>query len=202
MDQRRECWLLPRAALRNRRRAKKLQEEAQALSRECEEEVQEEFTEGSHIVKRVLVLVFVLCFVPAGRALAQPTRIDYIAQADPVCLATAQSESRALGGANKNISNGRFKTAARKLRRAGRIFGGGVDQLAALERPLADASLLGTWIDSLRAQVPIVNRFARALNRSQPKRIRKSVTQLILAEDRTSALIDDYGFSFCGQFGA
>jgi len=101
-----------------------------------------------------------------------------------------------------DVNKGRFKAAAHELRRAGHIFGGGVEQLAALERPPADIQLLGAWIDSLRAQLPIVKRFARALNRSQVKRIRQSVRHLILAEEKTSALVDDYGFSFCGEFGA
>lgn len=68
------------------------------------------------------------------------------------------------------------------------------------DRP-ADASLLGTWIDSLRAQVPIVNRFARALSHRRAKRVRNSAGQLLIAEDKTAALVDDYGFAMCHKFG-
>ncbi|HEX3294992.1 MAG TPA: hypothetical protein VHR38_14770 [Solirubrobacterales bacterium] len=147
------------------------------------------------------VLSVGLIAVWAGPADAASTRADYIAQADPVCLATAQADAHALSGAVTDINKGRFKVAARKLRRAGRFFSAGVDQLAALERPPADASLLGSWIDSLRAQVPIVNRFARALSHKHVKRIRRTASQLLIAEDKTIALVDDYGFALCNQFG-
>jgi hypothetical protein len=153
-------------------------------------------------MKRCLVLVSVLCLVPVSQAFAQPTRADYIAQADPICLSTSQAESNAAAGLLKDLAKGHDKVAARKLRRAAVVFSGGVEQLAALEQPPADAALLGTWIASLRAQVPITKRFARALNRGQEKRIRKSARQLILAEEKTIALVDDYGFTLCSQFSA
>jgi hypothetical protein len=153
-------------------------------------------------LKRCLVLVGVLCLIPASQALAQPTRAIYIAQADPVCISSAQAESGPASGALTALHKGRFKAAARGLRRASVIFSAGVDQLAVLERPPADASLLGTWIDSLRAQVPVVNSFARALTRGQVKRIRRSASQLIIAEDNSAALVGDYGFLACDRFGA
>jgi hypothetical protein len=142
-----------------------------------------------------------LIAVWAAPAEAVSTRADYIAQADPICLATGQAEGHALSGAGTDIDKGRFKVVARKLRRAGVFFSAGVDQLAALERPPADASLLGSWIDSLRAQVPIVNRFARALSHKQVKRIRRTSTLLLIAEDKTAAVVDDYGFALCHKFG-
>jgi hypothetical protein len=154
---------------------------------------------------RKAVMPFVLSMgliaVWAAPAEAVSTRADFIAQADPICLATAQADAHALSGGVTDINKGRFKVAARKLRRAGVFFSGGVDQLAALERPPTDASLLGSWIDSLRAQVPIVNRFARALSHKQVKRIRRTSAQLLIAEDKTVALVDDFGFALCNQFG-
>ena len=154
---------------------------------------------------RKTVMPFVLSMgliaVWAAPADAASTRADYIAQADPICLATNQAEGHALSGAGTDINKGRFKVVARKLRRAGVFFSAGVDQLAALERPPADASLLGSWIDSLRAQVPIVNRFARALSHKQAKRISRTSSQLLIAEEKTGALVDDYGFALCNKFG-
>jgi hypothetical protein len=154
---------------------------------------------------RKAVMPFVLSVgliaVWAAPAEAVSTRADYIAQADPICLATAQADAHALSGGVTDINKGRFKVAARKMRRAGVFFSAGVDQLAALERPPADASLLGSWIDSLRAQVPIANRFARALSHKQVKRIRRTASQLLIAEDKALALVDDYGFALCNQLG-
>ena len=61
--------------------------------------------------------------------------------------------------------------------------------------------LLGTWIDSLRARVPIVNRIARALNRRQWKRVRRTAAQLLIAENQSAALVNGYGFAPCDKFG-
>ena len=46
-----------------------------------------------------------------------------------------------------------------------------------------------------------VNRFARALSHKQAKRISRTSSQLLIAEDKTGALVDDYGFALCNKFG-
>ena len=154
---------------------------------------------------RKAVIPFVLSVgliaVGAASAEAASTRADYIAQADPICLATSQADAHALSGAVTDINKGRFKVAARKVRREGVFFSAGVDLLAALERPPADVLLLGSWIDSLRAQVPIVKRFARALSHKQAKRLRRTFAQFLIARDKTAALVDEYGFALCNKFG-
>ena len=146
-------------------------------------------------------MLLAMLFVGVPAAYAASTRADYIAQADPICLSTHLAEGNQLTGFSTDLKKGRLKVAARKMRAAGTVFSGGVDQLASLERPPADVSQLSTWIDSLRAQVPIVNRFARAIHHRQAKRVRRTGAQLLIAEEKTSALVDDYGFALCNRFG-
>src|SRR5262245_38535735 len=112
----------------------------------------------------VVAMLLAMLFVGVPAASAASTRADYVAQADPICLSTHLAEGNQLTGFSTDLKKGRLKVAARKMRAAGTVFSGGVDQLASLERPPADVSQLSTWIDSLRAQVPIVNRFARAVH--------------------------------------
>jgi len=149
----------------------------------------------------VAIVLLAITFVTVPVAHATSTRADYIAQADPICLSTGLAEGNQLSGFSMDLKKGRLKVAARKLRAASTIFGRGVDQLALLERPPADVSQLSTWIDSLRAQVPILNRFARSINHRQAKRVRRTGAQLLIAEEKTSALVDDYGFALCNRFG-
>src|SRR6266576_4554716 len=96
---------------------------------------------------------------------AASTRADYIAQTDPICQQTIDAQRRAAGpkGFVGPLKQGHLKTAGRSVRRVFAAFAPGVDQVAALQPPAADAQLIGTWVQDLRAQVPLGNRVATAL---------------------------------------
>jgi hypothetical protein len=152
-------------------------------------------------MKRLLLASLAVSLVSASSALAQPTREQYIAQADPVCQASMQAQSNALGGFVTDVKHGRLKKAARKFRRAGALLSVGIDQLAALEAPPADAPLLGDWLASLRNEVSAVNRFAKALAGANLKQLRKADKQLIRAIDNSTGIVAAFGFQVCSQFG-
>jgi hypothetical protein len=153
-------------------------------------------------MKRSLLafLAISVALTAASTALAQPTREQYIAQADPICLGSLEAQGRALRGFVSDVKHGDLKKAAGKMRRAGGEFSSGINGLAALEEPPADASLLGSWIQSLRAQVPIVNRFSQALAHRRVRQLRRSAVQLQSAAAYSHSLVKDYGFLVCGSF--
>jgi hypothetical protein len=141
-----------------------------------------------------------ISLVAASPALAQPTRDQYIAQADPICAATNQAEARALRGVLSDLRHLRWKQAAGKLRQANVLFSSGIEQIAALEPPPPDSSLIAAWVESLRAQVPIVNRWAGALSRFQVGRAVRLAKQAVQAGMRSWAIVEDYGFQACNRF--
>jgi hypothetical protein len=136
-----------------------------------------------------------IAVVPAGAA-AAPTREQYIAQADPICQATIDAQRQAAGkGVTGPLNQGKYKLAGRNLRRIIAAFSPGVEQIAALESPSADAQLIGTWVSSLRAQVPLGNRVAGALLHDRLPR--KALTRLGRSNVSTQALVSGFGFHSC-----
>ncbi len=140
-----------------------------------------------------------LCTDPATICALGPREL-YIVHADPICLTNLEAQSRAVRGVISDIKQGSFKKAARKFRRGVSIFAGGIDQLAALTPPAADSSLIASWIESLRVQVPILNKFAKALAKHKRLRVVNLAGQLQTASDHSQGIVSGYGFQVCNQF--
>jgi RTX calcium-binding nonapeptide repeat (4 copies) len=138
----------------------------------------------------------------AARAtVAAATRPEYIAQADPICQRTIQAEGKAIGGpggVTRLIEKGEFKLAAKRLRKEIAVFAPGVEQIAALEPPPPDTQLIGTWVATLRAEVPIALRLARLIahGHSHGKLFKRDAA----LNARARALVADYGFQVCWDF--
>jgi hypothetical protein len=154
-------------------------------------------------LKRPILSVVLL--IAGGAAVMSPlaaagatTRAEYIAQADPICAHELAGAKRTLGGVNGDLVKGRFKQAGVKFTRANNVFKKGVDSVAALAPPSADASLITQWVQMLRAQIPLAARAARVLKQdASPQKIRRAIGQLFKLSDRTQALVKDYGFNDC-----
>lgn len=147
-----------------------------------------------------LFLAIGVALIAASPALAEQTREQYIGAADSICLNSLEAQNQALKGFTSDVKHGQVKKAAGKVRRAGVAFSQGVDGLAAIEQPPADASLLGSWIQSLRAQVPLVNGLARSLSHRNVKQLRRYAVRLETASAQSQALVRDYGFGVCSSF--
>ena len=139
--------------------------------------------------------------VGKGRAaaiavVAAATREEYIAQADPICQSTDAAEARAVGpGVLPALKHGQLKTAGRRFRKEFQAFAPGVEQLAALVPPAADAQLIGNWIAMLRAQVPLGFKAARVLIHG--KFPAKLFARLGSLNTRTRGLVAGFGFQSC-----
>ena len=110
-------------------------------------------------------------------------------------------------GPKQSGSGGDLRYQAGKLQEGGAqvqagvsIFAGGIDQLAALTPPAADSSLIASWIESLRVQVPILNKFAKALAKHKRLRVVNLAGQLQTASDHSQGIVSGYGFQVCNQF--
>lgn len=152
------------------------------------------------LIAALLSGVVAIPLIAATAAVAQSTRDQYIAQADPICAESLAGQGQALRGVVSDAKHGNTKKAARKFRRANAFFSNGIEKLATLEAPAEDSALLGTWIQALRAEVPIVNHFATALAHQHAKQLRKILSQLLTASGDAQGLVRSYGFQVCNQF--
>ncbi|HEY6654960.1 MAG TPA: hypothetical protein VI028_12605 [Solirubrobacterales bacterium] len=134
----------------------------------------------------------------APPAEAASTHAEYIAQADPICQSTEAAERRALGPKGRVLrpmKKGRFKAAAHRYRKSEVAFSGGVDQLGALQPPAADAQVIATWLQMLRAQSPVAKQIAAAMahGRSLDKLFRRLGSMNV----QTRGLMANFGFQYC-----
>jgi hypothetical protein len=143
--------------------------------------------------------------VPRRRAavavVAAATREEYIAQADPICQATIDAQKSAAGSGPTTvrlIKLGRLKRAGHRLERIFNAYAPGVEQLAVLQPAPGDTQLMGTWIEMLRAQVPLGHKAARVLIHERLPN--KLLTRLGSLNTRTRTLVADYGFHSCQNF--
>ena len=129
---------------------------------------------------------------------ATSTRAEYIAQADPICQSTEAAERRALGPKGtvlRLMKKGRFKAAAHRERNTVVAFSAGVERLAALSPPSADAQLIGSWVQLLRAQYPVGKQIAAAM--AHRRDLYKLYVRLGSMNVQTHALVADFGFGYC-----
>ena len=136
--------------------------------------------------------------VGAAPANGAATRAEYIAQADPICQTTMEAERRALGPKGTVIrlmKEGRFKAAARRYRNSNVAWSVGVEQLAALEPPSADAQLLATWVQMLRAQTPVAKQIAAAV--AHGRFLDKLLARIGSMNVKTRGLVSTFGFQYC-----
>lgn len=151
-------------------------------------------------MRRALTLVVLslgLTCLGAGAADAASTRAEYIAQVDPICQATINAQRQAAGakGFVGPLNHGHYKAAGRSMRRVFAAFAPGVEQVAAIEPAVADAQLIGTWVQDLRAQVPLGNRVAGSLIKNRLPR--KLLGRLGKLNRSTQALVAGFGFQYC-----
>jgi hypothetical protein len=126
------------------------------------------------------------------------TRAEYIAQADPICQTTMEAERRALGPKGTVIrlmKKGRFKAAARRYRNSNVAWSAGVEQLAALEPASADAQLIATWVQMLRAQTPVAKQIAAAV--AHGRSLDKLFARIGSMNVKTRGLVSTFGFQYC-----
>jgi hypothetical protein len=153
-------------------------------------------------MKRLVLLgCLLISLVSATAAQAQPTRDQYVAQADPICAGSMRAEARALSGLASDLKKGRLKRAGAKFRAAGSAISTGIDELAALQAPPEDGALISSWLTSLRSEIPIINRFARSVIKGQARKVGKLYKQLKASVATSEGIVRSYGFTVCNSFG-
>jgi hypothetical protein len=149
--------------------------------------------------KQSLLGALVIPLIAASSASAETTRAQYIAQADPICATSLKRQSTALQGFLPEVKRGDLKKAAGRFRHAVAFFSGGVERLATLEPPAADSPLISTWLQALRAEVPVLKKYAKALAGRDVRRLRRVTRRYLNAAAYSSGLVRDYGFQVCNS---
>lgn len=151
-----------------------------------------------------------MLWAPAAQA-AAPTRAEFVAQADAICLAKVKEIEPPLNLLDRKLKRARVgrnashRTIIRKIFRpygqAFVLFGlaanNAVGAIAALTPPSADAALVAQWLDSIRVDAGNLNSYGTALKAGRLRAAQALENELIVHGQATDQIVSGFGFQYC-----
>lgn len=144
-----------------------------------------------------LAVAAITTALAVGVALAETTRADYVAQAEPICKANTDQNRRILKGARARAKKGKTKAAARQFSRASAAFGSAVAQLRAVPQPPDDTAILTSWLGYLDKETLYLGKIAKDLRKKQINRAQSDGLQLRRNADIANDTVINFGFTYC-----
>ena len=126
-----------------------------------------------------------------------PTRDTYTAAAEAICKVNTEANACIFKGARGEVRTGKFKRAARRVRRAVVAFERTVDRLAELPRPSADEAKLKTWLGLLRLEGRLLAKMGDALAAGDKFRIQSYSQKLRRNSNRANNAVLLFEFDYC-----
>jgi hypothetical protein len=133
----------------------------------------------------------------AGLALAAEVgRPEYVAAIEPICKANTQANERIFAGVQKEVMEGKLKTAAVRFTKAAALERTR-RELAAVPQPAADKARLSKWLGYVKGEVGFFEATARKLKAgdkasAEPMSV-KLTPEAALANDQVLA----FEFTYC-----
>jgi hypothetical protein len=159
-------------------------------------------------VKGAVFVAFVAAALfAAPLARADTTRPDYVAQAEAICAQTGNAENAAarkvLKGhkppkhPTKKQAKAFFRTLGKAIIATDVPFRAGIDQIAGLSQPTADATVLEQWIGAVRAYADASLAVGRLYKRGKLIKAFSADDQLTKQAKSTDAIVAGFGFNNC-----
>lgn len=133
----------------------------------------------------------------ATSAGAELTRSDYVAQLETICKPDSEATSRAVSGTRADVRRERFRSAARKVAKAKRIFSGTVRSISTVPRPVADRAILARWFKGLKRESSALDRTAVALRVEDLARFQRVWADFIHEGNKANNVVVSFGFNYC-----
>ena len=125
-----------------------------------------------------------------------PSRTEYVGQLEQICKPGAKETQQAMDGVRDDVHDpGRIPIAAKKFQKAAAIFGGTINQITAIPRPVADTERLQKWFGYLKRQEQYLKEIAAELNVGHTIKAQRLTARFIgnLANNVTLA----FGVNYC-----
>lgn len=145
----------------------------------------------------LLLLLGALTAAAAAPAAEAPTRDEYVDQLEAICKPDALATQRAMKGARADISAERLKAAAGKFAKSTSIFGGTVEQIAAVPRPSADKARLAQWFTYLNRQRSYLGQITERLRQEQAIKAQRLIARFIHNGNLANNAVLAFGFNYC-----
>lgn len=116
-------------------------------------------SQGKNIRRAALATcVFVLAF--AGIAVAETTRDEYKAQAEPICKKNKEETEKFLKGVKTMVKKDKLKQAGTSFSKAAGALERTEKKLAEIEPPTADSAKITKWLSEIKGEVSLMKTIA------------------------------------------
>jgi hypothetical protein len=155
---------------------------------------------------RRAVLVAVAAALLAAPAVAagqggydtDPTREEFVAQADPKCKRANAKSNKQFDPVEKLVRKGKYKAAGEKLVRGEEYQLKLYKKLGKLDRPPADAKRVGKWLRGLEDGSKVWIDAGKDLKRKKFKAAGAGLDEAAKLFKKANKKVKGFGFRFCG----
>jgi hypothetical protein len=137
-----------------------------------------------------------LALVPA-RASATETIEEYVAAAEPICKANVEQNSKVLKGVKRQVKKGKNRKAARRFRKASRLFNRALEAVDAIEKPPEQAATLSKWMRKLRVEVRLLKKMSKAIKKDKLNKAQRIRVKLDRKGRKANNVVLGFGFNHC-----
>lgn len=147
-------------------------------------------------------LAAALLAIPAAAAAqdgyeTDPTREQFVAEADPLCKKANAKTARIFKPIEKLVRKGELRAAGRKLIRGERIQLRLVGRLSEIDRPPADASTIGSWLRLTKRGIRTSIEAGRELKREKLRRAARTLDRADELFKKGARKVRGFGFKYC-----
>jgi hypothetical protein len=127
-----------------------------------------------------------------------PSRTDYVSELESICKPGAMETQTAMNGVRDDVQDpDRIPIAARKFEKAASIFGGTINKITAVPRPLADTGRLQKWFGYLKRQEQYLKEIAKELRVGHTIKAQRLTARFIHHGNLANNVTLAFGFNYC-----
>ena len=131
-------------------------------------------------------------------AVEGPSRTEYVAQLEAICKPGAKETQKAMDGVRDDVHHpSRIPVAAQKFAKAASIFGGTINQISAIPRPISDEARLKNWFGYLKRQEQYLHEIAGELRSDHTIKAQRLTARFIHHGNLANNVTLAFGFNYC-----
>jgi hypothetical protein len=127
-----------------------------------------------------------------------PSRAEYVSQLEAICKPGAKETQKAMDGVRDDVHHpDRIPIAAQKFSKAATIFGGTINHISTVPRPVADESRLQKWFGYLKRQEQYLHEIAGELRHDHTIKAQRLTARFIHHGNLANNVTLAFGFNYC-----
>jgi hypothetical protein len=137
--------------------------------------------------------------IPTGTVTTEgPSRPEYVAELEEICKPGAKETQKAMDGVRNDVHDpARIPIAAQKFHQAASIFGGTINHISTVPRPLGDELRLQKWFGYLKRQEQYLKEIAVELGADHTIKAQRLTARFIHHGNLANNVTLAFGFNYC-----